>query len=95
MAKIGSQNITADGVIGVSGRPVRLYNIQVMSGGTAAVVSIYSGTSTSGTKLDQIDGTISKSVSRGYEGGLYFPNGLYVDLDANTTFVTCGFENEL
>jgi len=92
---VGTSNITADGVIGPSGRPIRVYSFVVHSGGTAAVVSFYSGTSSSGTKLIQIDGTINKSVVVTFEEGLLFSAGCYCDLDTNTTFVTTSYAAEI
>ncbi len=92
MAKAGTFRITADGVLGPSGVPVRVYSIVVLSGaGGAAVVAVCNGTDNT-TKYDQINGTASKAVVREYRDGLVFPNGCYIDLDANTTFVTGNLE---
>lgn len=84
------QTITADGVIGNSGKPIRVYAIAITSGGTAAVVAFHNGTSTSGQRMLQGTGTISKTVLVPDipTEGLLFPAGLFVDVDTNTTDVT-------
>lgn len=91
---IGSQQITADGVIGTSGAKIRLYGIIVHSGGTAGVATLFNGTSGSGTELDQVNGTISVSKRVSYPGGLLFSGGLYIDIDANVVYVTAIYEKE-
>ena len=91
---IGTQRRTADGVIGTSGAKIRLYGIIVHSSGTAAVVSLLNGTTSGGTEYDEINGTISVSKRVNYPGGLLFNDGLFVDLDANTVYVTAIYEQE-
>ncbi len=85
----GSYRVTADGYAGPAG-PVRVYSIIVKSTGTAAVVAVLNGAA--GDQFDQINGTISKAVQRPYEGGLVFPLGCYIDLDANTSYVVVELE---
>ena len=92
---IGSQKRTTDGVIGTSGKKIRLYELIVVStGGGAAVVNVYDGTSTAGVLMDTINGTTSLTVRAGYIGGLYLGSGCFVDVDANTSFVTAIYEQE-
>ena len=93
--QIGSQNITADGVVGTSGKPVRVFEFIVRStsdGGAA--VAVYNGTSTGGTKYDDLNGTTSLTVRIPYVGGLLFPGGCYLDIDANTSYVTVIYTQE-
>lgn len=93
--QIGSQNITQDGVIGVSGKPVRVFEFIVRSGsGGGAAIAVYNGTSTGGTKYDDLNGTTSLTVRIPYVGGLLFPAGCYVDVDSNTTYVTAIYTQE-
>lgn len=75
---------TTDVALGVSGKPVRVYNISLLSGGTASVIALRDGTSASGTLRIQETGTIStgKTFDYGFHGH-YFPNGCFVDVDAN------------
>lgn len=91
---IGSQRVTADSVIGTSGKKIRLYAAIVHSDASGGVVQLRNGTSDSGTEYDEVNGTADVSVQVSYPGGLYFPNGLFVDVDANTVYVTCIYEQE-
>ncbi len=91
----GTQKITADGVIGTSGKVIRAFDIIVRSGaGGAATVSVYDGTSTSGTLMDVITTSgASVTLQRSFGTvGMYFPNGLFIDVDGNTAFVTVNYE---
>lgn len=95
MSQIGSQKITADGVIGRSGEPVRVFAFLVSSGGTLAAPVAYSGTSNAGTELDKLTCSTVSVVNRFYyPGGLLFPAGCYVDVDANTSYVTAIYKME-
>jgi hypothetical protein len=95
LSQIGSQKITADGVIGGSGKPIRLYAALVKSGASAAAPILYDGTSNSGTEYDTCTCATVSVVNRFYyPGGLLFPDGLYIDIDANTTYVTCIYSQE-
>lgn len=95
MAQIGSQKRTTDGVIGGSGKPIRLYGLLVSSGATAAAPALYDGTSTAGTLMDTCTCPTVSVVNRfPYPGGLLFPNGLYVDVDTNTTFVVAIYSQD-
>ncbi len=92
---IGSQQRTTDGVIGTSGKKIRVYEVIVRSGGGgAAVVAIYNNTSATGTPLDIINGTTSLTVRVPYVGGLLFGSGCFVDVDTNTDWVTVIYEQE-
>lgn len=86
----GSIRLTADGYASPEGRPVRVFNVIVKSEGTAAVVALLNGDG--GDQYDQIDGTIDQAVIRNYEGGIVFPDGLYVNVDANTEYVVANLE---
>jgi hypothetical protein len=82
----GDQLVTADIVLGVSGKPVRVFNMTLISGGTASVIALRDGTSASGTIRIQETGTISTGKTFDYGvHGHYFPNGCFVDVDANIT----------
>lgn len=93
MQNAGTQLITADGVVGVSGKPVRVYAIHIISGGGgAAVVSLVNGTA-AGTAVITETGTTSKGVTFQYGTcGMAFPAGCFVDIDTNTTSVAVAFE---
>lgn len=92
----GSQYFTADGVVGVIGRPCRVFSVHLLSGGTASTTTLKNGTTTSGTVYVQLDGTISKGTTfNAGPAGIRFPGGCFVDVDANATSVLVEFENEL
>jgi hypothetical protein len=93
--KGGPVTITADGVIGPSGKPIRVYGISIGSGaGGGGVVEFHNGTSTSGQKYVTASGTASTNVlvANIPAAGLLFPAGLYANVDANTTDVTAWIE---
>lgn len=95
MSRGGIQRITADGVIGTSGKPVRLYGLHIISGATAGVIDVYSGTDATGTGvLIDVSGAANQGVNvPGFPAeGIYFPGGCYIDVDANTTAVVAQYE---
>lgn len=93
--QIGSQKISADGVVGVSGKPIRVFAFIVRSGaGGNAVTVAYNGTGTGGTEYDTLNGTQSLTVRISYPGGLLFPSGCYLDIDTNTSYVTVIYTQE-
>lgn len=92
---IGTQVRTTDGVIGDSGKKIRLYGIIVNSDASGSAVHLYDGTGTGGVKQDTITGAASVSTRVNYAGGLVFSSGLYIDLDgSHTSFVTAIYEQE-
>ena len=92
----GSQRFTADGALARSGRSTVVYSVHLSSAsGTAATVVLKNGTSTSGTAYAQVDGVASKGVTDNFAGGLYFPDGCYVDVTFNSgDYVTIVGTNE-
>jgi hypothetical protein len=90
----GTQRITADGSIGPTGKPIRLYCVSLVSGGTASVLSLLNGSSASGTQYVSITGTISTGVVINFAGGMRFPDGLYADVDSNISSATFVFDYE-
>ena len=95
----GVQRITADSSIGPAGtasapRPIRLFSVSLISGGTASTLILRNGIDTSGTANEQVDGVVSQSVTKNYAGGLRFPLGLYADVDTNISYATFSFTEE-
>lgn len=86
----GTQNVTADTIIGEVGKATRIFAIHVISG-TASVVALRSGETVSGTIWIQETGTANtgKTFSYGQYGAL-FPSGCFCDVDAN--IVSCQVE---
>jgi hypothetical protein len=92
---IGTQKRTSDGVIGTSGKKIRVYGFIVNSDSSGSAVSVYNGTGTGGVLLDVLTGAASVSTRIFYAGGLLFDSGCYIDLDAtHTAFVTAIYEQE-
>lgn len=90
----GSTIVTADTQVVATGKPVRVYTMHVISGGTAAVVSLKSGGS-GGTVWVTATGAISTGVTTYFGSqGLVLPSGLYVDVDTNTTSVALTYSVE-
>lgn len=93
----GTQLITTtDAAVGTSGQPCRVFSVGLISGGTAGVLILRNGTSTGGTAVLQIDGTISKmSTPIDFANGLLFPAGCFMDADANCAGGFISYVNEL
>lgn len=89
----GSSLIVADGVLGVSGKAVRVFNMHIISGGGGgAIIALRAGTTVGGTIDIQETGTtsIGKTFDYGVHGH-YFPTGCFVDVDTNTTSVLIAY----
>jgi len=85
----GSQLITADGPVGSSGVAMRVFMIHIISGATAAVVSLRNGTSAGATAYVTQTGNINTGATFTYGlQGMLFPAGCFCDVDGNTTSVT-------
>jgi len=94
----GSTRLTANGVVGVSGKPVRVYSVTVMSGGTAGKSALYNGTAISGTPYIWAAGTANTSQTTNFEGGVLFPSGCYADIDtvgSNTSSLLVEFSMQI
>lgn len=99
MASVGSVLMATDGaVVGTSGKPIRVFSIAVLSGGTAGEVKLYNGTSTSGDLyIHEICPVVSTSNQFNYgSAGILFPAGCFYDevVDANVTSTLVTFELE-
>jgi hypothetical protein len=92
----GSVYGAADAVAGPSGKPIRVYGLTVTSGGGGnGVCLLKNGTTSGGTVYISQTGTTPTSVSWDY--GVYgrlFPDGCFVDMDANVDsyVVSCELE---
>lgn len=91
----GITRLTADGAVGTSGRAIRVFSIELISGATASTTSFKNGTSTAGTAYAQVDGLANSSVVVNYAGGKLFPSGCYMDTDANISYCTVVYSEEL
>lgn len=92
----GTQRITtSDSAIGPTGKPIRLFCVSLVSGGTASVLSLLSGSSASGLQQVSITGLASTGTVINFAGGMRFPDGLFADVDANISSATFVFDYEL
>ena len=92
---IDTVRLTADGVVGKSGSPTRVYWILLVSGATASTTSLKNGTTTGGTAYVQVDGRENEGVLLNFAGGVRFPDGCFMDTDANISYATIGCTTEL
>lgn len=82
-----SNRLTADGVVGSSGKPTRLFSVEVLSGASNGVLVLRNGTADTATIYVQKDGLANKTVGYSWEGGLLFPDGCFFDKDTNVTAI--------
>ena len=92
----GSIRIVAAGVVGVSGQPVRLFGFTTRSGALGSgTVTLYNGTSTSGTEKYKFQGNVDASSDKVFGAeGKFFPGGCYAALDSNITYVDLDYVQE-
>lgn len=91
----GSVQKTADSVIGTSGKPIRVFAVNMLSGGTAGQLVLRNGTAAGDDILVREVGTANtgKTVSYGPHG-ILFPAGCFYDDDSNFTWVTFQYSEE-
>lgn len=89
----GTVLITADGAVGTAGAGTRVFFIHIISGGTAAVVSLRNGSAVSSTIYVTETGVVNTGSTKPYgANGIFFPAGCFCDVDVNTTSVLVSFE---
>lgn len=92
----GSQIATADSVIGVKSKPIRVFSATwLSSGGGAGELVLRNGSTNSDTVIVETDGTQSNTAVINFEGGLLFPDGCFFDKDSNVTSVVVEYREEL
>ncbi len=91
----GTVRLTADGVVGRSGSPIRVYTAVMMSAaGGAGELVLRNGTADTGTAYVTEAGTAaSKSKTYNFGEGITFPGGCFFDIDANTAAVVVEYED--
>lgn len=93
---VGSSDIALITTL-AAGEGVRVFNMHILSGGGgAAVVSLRNGQTVAGTIWITETGTAStgKTFDYGVQGH-YFPAGVFVDVDTNTTSVLISCRKEI
>ena len=90
---VGSKYLTADGIIGGSGLPVKIYSVTALSGGTAGKVVLRNGSTAAGTiYVNALCAVVSQTNTFNFESGTLFPDGCFFDKDANVTSVVVTYE---
>lgn len=93
----GSQAIASatDAIVGTSGKPIRVFAVNFVSGGTAGVLILRNGTTASGTAFVREDGVVSSGKTVAYgTTGILFPAGCFCDVDANVSAAVISFSQE-
>lgn len=92
----GSSRLTAAGVLGVSGKSLRIYGFTMRSNANGpGTVTLYNGTSTGGTEKYVMNGNSDASADKLFPTeGKHFPGGCYVDLDAQVSYVDFDYLQE-
>lgn len=90
----GPVTVTADGVVGIEDKPTVLYGASITSGATAGLVKFIDGDASGDTLMFEASGepNLKALVSGIPAQGIMFPNGIYLDIDANVSAVTCWIE---
>jgi len=91
----GTVTYTADSVIGVSGKPVRIYSIYWVKGAGTEALVIRHGTAATDTVLISHASTASTGnfLDLGSEG-ILFPSGAFFDIATALTTATITFRSE-
>lgn len=90
-----SKIMTASGEVGTAGKPVRVFSVSALSGGTAGVSTLKNNGSGGTTWITMTCAAVSTSTQFDFgEKGIRFPNGCYWTKDANTTSVVVSYREE-
>jgi len=78
--------VTADSIIGPSGKRIRVFQGTWLSDGTARDLQLRNGTADTDTLYVSAAGTISKTTTIIFgKEGLVFPNGCFVDIGSSVS----------
>lgn len=86
--EVSYQTFTSSSVVNDSAKPQAMYRVTVKSGATAGTLTLFDGTSSLGTYVYDITGTINSTIIDNPGFGLVFPKGLYLSFDGNESHVT-------
>jgi len=90
----GNQLVLANGVVGTSGNPIRVFSIHILSGASAGVVQFRNGTADTDTIFVQETGLANTGATFNYAGGVRFPDGCFLDEDTAPTSTLVVFTEE-
>ena len=91
----GRVRVTADGAVLTSGKPVRLFSATIKSlESGSGVATFHNGTAATDAEDARINGIAGTSPAPTNFGacGKFFPDGLYVDLDADVQYLDLDVE---
>ena len=95
-ATSGSETLTADGVVGISGKPVRIFSIYWVKEAGAETMVVRSGTSASGDIIIEQVSTANDGNFLDLGGeGILFPSGAFYDEGTAITSATFTFRTEV
>lgn len=83
----GSVRLSADGAVGPSGEPIRVWSATWLSDSTARDLVLRNGTAATDTQYVQEPGVVSKTKTLNFAGGLRFPAGCFFDIGSATASV--------
>lgn len=85
----GAARIAASGVVGVSGKPVRVFGYTMRSSSSGSgVVQFFDGTDSTGNERWKGTGLIDDGILVNFSSrGKFFATGCYVLIDSSVTYV--------
>ena len=86
--------MSADGSVGVSGKPTRIFAMNLVSGAGSGDLVLRNGSAASGTIYLQFAGVASTGQLFTIDDGVFFPGGCFYDHEANNTHVSITYEQE-
>lgn len=92
----GAARIAASGVLGVSGKSVRVFGYTMRSGsGGSGSVQLFSGTDNTGNERWKGTGNTDDGALVVFPAaGKFFPAGCYVQIDGNVSYVEFDYNQE-
>lgn len=94
----GSTRLTADGAVGPSGKPIRVFTAIILSGsGGAGELVLRNGAADTATAYVTEAGTAASKTKTYTFGsnGILFPAGCFFDKDSNVDAVVVEFRSEI
>lgn len=93
----GTKNMTAPGAVGTSSNsgdlyPVRIFYASLIAAGTAGVLTLYNGSSVSGSPQLQLRALANSQSASDIENGLLFPSGCYADMTTGSMKVAISYQ---
>ena len=91
----GTIRLTSDGVVGTSGKPIRVFNVVLHSAtGGGSTTKFCNGTTGAADQWFAIEGIADQDVIVNFAAGIRFPNGCFMDTDGNVEYCTITYTEE-